>query len=121
MRALALFLIVTMAAGCSHTAINASASTSTSAAAPAAGTTTTGGSVSVHGHSHSLAALVIAGMFIAAAVDYSRDPRPGPSFSEFADWFRGTPPPPELAAERRVVEHDCTKPLPELSGNLKCR
>jgi len=119
MRAAALLLILAMAAGCSHThtTINASASTS----APTAGTTATGGSVSVHGHSHSLAALVVAGMFMAAAIDYSREPRPFPSFSSFADWFRGAPPPPELSAGRRISEQDCTQPIDESAGNLKCR
>jgi len=104
MRAVVL-LTVAMIAGCAH--------------APA--TTVTGGAVSVHGHGHSLAAVVIAGMFMAAAIDYSREPRPMPSFSSFADWFRGAPPPPEMDAERSVLEHDCTQPLPQLSGNLKCR
>jgi hypothetical protein len=75
----------------------------------------------VQGHGHSLAALVVAGMFIAAAADYAQDPYPPPRFSEFADWFRGAPRPPQLDAGRRVVEHDCAQPLPEMSGNLKCR
>ena len=99
-----------MASGCSHThtAINA-------------GNSVSGGSISVQAHGHSLGALVLAGMFIAAAADYSQDPYPAARFSEFADWFRGAPPPPELDARRRVVEHDCTKPLPEISGNLRCR
>jgi len=114
MRTAALLLCLVMASGCSHThtAINAGTGT---------GTTVTAGSVNVQAHSHSLAALVVAGMFMAAAIDYSRDPRPFPSFSSFADWFRGAPPPPELDAGRRVIEHDCTKPLPETSGNLRCR
>jgi hypothetical protein len=116
MRAVALLLTVAMIAGCAHahTAVNAGAGTAT-------GTTVTGGAVSVQGHGHSLAALVIAGMFLAAAVDYNQEPRPMPSFSSLADWFRGAPPPPELDAERTVLEHDCIRPLPELSGNLKCR
>ena len=116
MRAAALLLIVAMTGGCAHThtTVNAGAGT-------ASGTTTTGGSVSVHGHGHSLAALVIAGMFLAAAIEYDRESRPMPSFSGFADWFRGTPPPPEMAAERRISEQDCTRPIDESAGNLKCR
>jgi hypothetical protein len=119
-KGLILVAMVALAGGCSHTTINAGASTA-GGAAPAAGSAVTGGSVGVHTHSHSLAALVITGMFIAAAIDYNREPRPMPSFSSLADWFRGTPSPPELDAERRVLEHDCTQPLPEVSGNLKCR
>src|SRR5688500_2586886 len=114
MRTAALLLCLAVASGCSHThtAINAGTATATSA---------TAGSVSVQAHSHSLAALVVAGMFMAAAIDYSRDPRPFPSFSSFADWFRGAPQPLELDAGLRVIEHDCTKPLPVTSGNLRCR
>ena len=112
----ALLLAVVLFAGCAHTHTTVNAGSGT-----AAGTTTTGGSISVHGHGHSLAALVLAGMFIAAAADYSQNPHPAPSFSQFADWFRGAPPPAALDASRRVVEHDCTKPLPEISANLKCR
>jgi len=29
--------------------------------------------------------------------------------------------PPELSSTRTVVEHDCTRPLDGISGNLKCR
>lgn len=93
--ALVLLLLLT---GCAHTAVSATSG------APATGTTVTGGSVSVHAHGHSLAALVVAGILMAS----------------FADGFRGAPP-PEMAAERKVLEHDCTQPLPEDGGNLKCR
>ena len=116
MRAAALLLIVAMAGGCahSHTTINAGAGTASSS-------TVTTGSVSVHAHSHSLAALIVAGMFLAAAVDYNREPRPMPSFSTFADWFRGTPPPPEMAADRRINVQDCTQPIDISRGNLRCK
>ena len=114
MRLAALLLAVAMTTGCAHThtSVNAGA---------VSGTTSASASVSVHGHSNALAALVIAGMFIAAAADYSRDPYPPPSFATFADWFRGTPPPPEMDASRRVNEQDCTKPIDESAGNLRCK
>lgn len=99
--------MVLLLAGCSHATIDASTNSSTS------------GSVGGHVHSHSLAALVIAGMFMAAAIDHSREERSFPSFSSFADWFRGTSA-PELHPDRPISEQDCTKPL-ELTGNLKCR
>lgn len=82
-----------LVSGCAHTHTTANAG---------AMSTTTGGSVSVH--SHSLAALILAGMLLSVAAGYESEP-----------------PPPEMAADRRVVEHDCTKPLPQTSGNLKCR
>jgi hypothetical protein len=66
-----------------------------------------------------VAVLVIAGMFLAAATEEAREPRPFPSFSEFSDWVRGSAR-AELDPERRVSEQDCTRPV-ELGGNLKCR
>ena len=115
------FLLVLLLAGCSHATIDASSRTSTGSASPAAGTTVTSGQAGVHVESRALAAVVIAGMFMAAAVEDAREPRPMPSFSVFSDWFRGTPR-PQLADDRTVVEHDCSKPIPEgFSGNLKCR
>lgn len=111
--------MVLLLAGCSHATIHASSNTSVGGAVPSTGTSVTSGGVGVHVHSHSLAAVVVAGMFMAAAMDYSREPRSFPSFSSFADWFRGTPA-PELAPDRPINEQDCTKPV-ELTGNLKCR
>ena len=114
MRLVAALLALAMLAGCAHThtSVNAGA---------VSGTTSASASVSVHGHSNSLAALVIAGMFIAAAADYAREPYPPPSFSPFSDWFRGTPPPREMAEGRRINEQDCTKPIDHSAGNLRCR
>lgn len=117
MRLVAVLLLL---AGCSHVTIDASSSTSVAGAVPPAGTSVSGGAASVHVESASLAALIIAGMFVAAAIDDAREPRPFPSFSTFADWFRGAPR-REMSPGRPVSERDCTKPLDELSGNLKCR
>jgi len=114
-------VVVLLLAGCSHVTIDARTNTSTGGAVPPPGTSVTSGSAGLHIHSHSLAALVIAGMFIAAAVDYSREPRPFPSFSSVADWFRGAPPLPELDSGRRIGEQDCTKPIDESLGNLRCK
>ena len=63
------------------------------------------GSISVQGHGNSLAALIFAGMFLAAALTYREPPASAP----------------ELDASRRVNEQDCTKPIDESAGNLKCR
>ena len=116
------FLVVLLLlAGCSHVSIDARTSTSAGGAAPPPGTSVRSGGASVSIHSHSLAALVIAGMFIAAAADYSREQRSSPSFSTFSDWFRGAPPPRELDSTRRISEQDCTRPLNDSLGNLRCR
>jgi hypothetical protein len=106
------FLLVLLLAGCSHASINASTNTSSG--------TATSAQVGLHVESRSLAAVVIAGMFIAAAVDDAREPRPFPSFSTFSDWFRGTPK-AELDPERRVSEQDCTRPLDFSLGNIRCK
>jgi hypothetical protein len=70
--------------------------------------------------SRSLAAVVIAGMFIAAAADEAREPRPFPSFSTFSDWFHGEPR-AELDPARRVSEQDCTRPVDLSLGNIRCK
>jgi hypothetical protein len=114
------FLVLLLLMSCSHVTIDASSRTSAGSVVPSAGTSATSGQAGLHVESRALAAVVIAGMFMAAAVEDARQERPFPSFSVFSDWFRGTPA-PELAADRPVVEHDCTKPMPQFSGNLKCR
>jgi len=35
--------------------------------------------------------------------------------------YRGTERAPELAPVRRVNEQDCTRPIEDISANLKCR
>lgn len=96
MRSVALFFIALLA-GCAHTHTTVSSGS---------GTTATGASVSLHGHGHGVAALVVAGLFIAAAADYLNNPY---AVS------------PEMDAGRRVNEQDCSKPVDLSAGNLKCR
>ena len=109
-----LLLAVLLLAGCSHVSVDASSN-----ASPAATTTGAQAGVSVRS-SGSVAAVVIAGMFIASAVEDARNPRPFPSFSEFSDWFRGTPK-AELDPDRKVSEQDCTRPLDYSLGNIRCK
>ena len=78
------------------------------------------GSAGLQIQSNSLAAVVVTGMFVAAAIEGVREPRPFPSISALYDWTGSTPAPP-LAPERRVHEQDCSKPLEDPSANLKCR
>jgi hypothetical protein len=114
------FLLVLLLAGCSHVTIDARTRTSSgSATPPAPGTTVTSSKAGLHIESRALAAVVISGMFIAAAIEDAREQRPFPSFSVFADWFRGIPA-EQLTPDRPVSEQDCTKPV-EFTGNLKCR
>lgn len=89
---IAVLLLAAVIGGCAHThsSVNVGAGSSSGAHV----------SVGVHGDSHALAALVIAGMFIAGAA---------------------TPPPPELDPSRRVNEQDCTRPIDDPAANLRCR
>ena len=96
MRLVALLLVAALMTGCAHTHSSVNAGT---------GTTTVGGTVSVQGHGNSLAALIFAGMFLAAAMTYREPPASAP----------------ELDASRRINEQDCTKPIDESAGNLRCR
>ena len=114
-------LLVLLLAGCSHASIHATSNTSAGTVPATPGSSVSGGQVGVHVNSSSLAAVVIAGMFIAAAVEDAREERPFPSFSALADWFRGTPPPPALAPDRKVSEQDCTRPLDLTQGNIRCK
>jgi hypothetical protein len=113
-------LVVVLLAGCSHATIDVGANTSAGSVVPSAGTTVTSGTAGLHIQSPALAAVVITGMVMAAALDDARQERPFPSFSLFSDWFRGTPA-PELAAGRRISEQDCSRPIDPSLGNLRCR
>jgi hypothetical protein len=104
MKAKAALLLAMVVTGCSHTQIDVNG----------------GASVQAHTHSNAVAALLITGMFLAAASEEAREPRPLPSFATFADWFRGTPPTPPMDPQRAVLEQDCTGPV-DLTVTLKCR
>lgn len=108
MRLAAIAFLALLAAGCSaRTQLDA---TSTSGSS----------SVGLHIQSDSLAKAVVAGMVVAAAIDYQREPRPFPRFSAIYDWT-GSQAVPPLAPDRRVHEQDCSKPLEDTTANLKCR
>lgn len=115
MRAALLVSILVATAGCAHT----STSFQSGAAAGSRTTTVHGGRVVVHGHSDAFAAFMLAGMLVFAAADYNPETyySRGPSI---IDGFRGSLPAP-LDESRRISEQDCTRPLDETSGNLRCR
>ena len=104
MKSAVVLLAAVVVMGCSHAQIDVNG----------------GASVNAHSHSNAVAAVLIAGMFLAAAAEEARDPRPLPSFATFADWFRGTPPTPPMDPQRAIVEQDCTGPI-DFSVTLKCR
>ena len=117
MKRAALMVAAALAAGCSA---QVQLSGGSGAGPPASGTSVTTGPAGLQVESNTLTALVLTGMFFAAALEGARDPRPFPSMSVFSDWMRSTPPPP-LAPDRPVNEQDCSKPIVETGGNLRCR
>ena len=108
MRLAAIAFLALLAAGCSARMQLGAASTS--------GTS----SVGLHIQSDTLAKAVVAGMVVAAAIDYQREPQPFPRFSAIYEWS-GSQAVPPLAPDRRVHEQDCSRPLEDPSANLKCR
>jgi hypothetical protein len=100
-----------VASGCAaHSRLSASSNT---------GTSTTSTSVGVQIQSSGLAAAILAASLLAGAIDFSREERPFPNPGAL---FSPAPPPaPGLAPARTVSEQDCTRPLENSGGNLKCR
>ena len=64
--------------------------------------------------------VLLTGMIVYSAIEYSRNPTPFPSFSSFYE-FNSPPPPAPLDPNRKVIEQDCSKPLEDPTANLKCR
>ena len=92
------FLAILLLTACSHTQVGVSSNTSP-------GTSAAGGSVSLQANSSALAAVLIMGLFISAAVDEIRSPPPSIQ---------------PMDPQRKVLEQDCTKPV-DTSATLKCR
>ena len=85
--------ICILIAGCSHSQVQFSSGAASSSSSAG---------LSVQASGSTAAALI--GLGIAGAVIY-----------------RGTERAPELAPVRRVNEQDCTRPIEDISANLKCR
>jgi len=96
-------LLLLLCAGCSHTHM-------------VVDNRTTQGSVQVRTHAGpDLVTLLGLTIIAATIVDMERDSvrrRDDPLGSRDA---------PPLAADRAVFDHDCTRPVAEYSGNLRCR
>jgi hypothetical protein len=115
---MALALVIALA-GCSTTLTVNSGSSELSRSSA----TTGRGGLHVQGqvHSRSLAAVILAGLLIGAALEDGRDERPFPSLSTFfSDWMGPRPPLPLLPG-RHISEQDCTQPVDPAKGNLRCR
>jgi len=88
---LRMILFAVLVAGCSHGQVQGGTAISSSSAG-----------LNVQASGSTAAALI--GLGIAGAVIY-----------------RGTERAPELAPVRKVNEQDCTRPIEDISANLKCR
>jgi hypothetical protein len=105
-------LVAALAAGCSHVQY----AVSSGAPVAASGTTVTSGASGLTVSSGSGAAVVF--LLTLGVVDYALNPQPFPSPSAL---FMQSPPAPELAANRRISEQDCSKPVDLSLGNLRCK
>jgi triosephosphate isomerase len=86
MKSAVALLVAALMMGCSHAQIDVNG----------------GASINAHTHSNAVAALLITGMFLAAAAEEVRKPQPLPSP------YRG------------IIEQDCTRPV-DMTVTLKCR
>jgi hypothetical protein len=115
-------VLLVFLAACAHTDVRVNAGSAAVTRSTSATTTTQGGlQVSAQG-GRGLALLLGVGVAAAAIVDYARygwSSRPDAyPYLWNADGNRPAPP---LAPERRVNEQDCSRPIEDLSANLKCR
>jgi hypothetical protein len=92
------FLAILLLTACSHTQVGVSSDMSS-------GTSSLGGAVSLQTSSGALAAVLIMGLFISAAVDEIRTPPPSVQ---------------PMDPQRKVLEQDCSKPV-DTSVTLRCR
>ena len=115
MKFLALLVTVALAAGCSATTrVNVAAGTG--GAVPPAGTSASGGTFGLHVQGGSSAAAIVAAGTIAALIYGREDPR---DRDRVLPW--NAAPAPELLEGRAINVQDCTKPIKDLSANLRCR
>jgi hypothetical protein len=116
--------LLILLAGCSSVTVSGGTGGTGGTIPEARNSATTGsGGLQVHGqvHSRSLAAVILAGLLIGAALEDSREERPFPSLSAFfSDWM-GNRPAPELLPGRHISEQDCSQPLDFSRGNIRCK
>ena len=98
-------MVVVLATGCANTAVGVSSGAGT--------TVVSGGSIATTSSAAALAMVLTFGV-----LDYANNPQPFPSPSSF---FAPYQPAPEMAANRRISEQDCSKPVDVSLGNLRCK
>jgi hypothetical protein len=98
---LRMILFTGFIAGCSHAQVQFSGG---AASTTSGGTAISSSSAGLNVQASGSTAAALIGLGIAGAVIY-----------------RGTERAPELAPVRKVNEQDCTRPIEDISANLKCR
>jgi hypothetical protein len=98
---LRMILFAVSIAGCSHGQVQFSGG---AASTTSGGTAISSSSAGLNVQASGATAAALIGLGIAGAVIY-----------------RGTERAPELAPVRKVNEQDCTRPIEDISANLKCR
>jgi hypothetical protein len=115
-----MILFTVFIAGCSHSQVQFSSGAASTTSGGAAISSSSAG-LSVQASGSTAAALI--GLGIAGAVIYRSEPS-GYGARYNANPFlaiTGTDRAPELAPVRKVNEQDCTRPIEDISANLKCR
>ena len=103
--AIAALIIAVLLGGC------ASASIELGNAAPAPGTSVNSAAIRAEVSHSPYFGLLFLGVFAARVQD------------DYLSWHYGGSwrNPPQLAADREVVERDCSRPMPAPSANLRCK
>jgi hypothetical protein len=115
MRLLVAVACAALLSGCSHTSVGVNAGTTVQGG----GTTVASNRTGLHVQASNGAALAIVIIaLIAGSADYDKDRPPADPRALIPE---NTPPVPGLAPGRTVSEQDCSKPLTDFTGNLKCR
>jgi hypothetical protein len=122
MKRLLILLLCVQLAACTHAAVSVSTSTATTGSV-AAGTAAAGGQVAAASSGAGAIALfaVLAAMMTASEMSASGTTTYNANPFAAIDGSSSSRRLPELDANRRVHEQDCTRPIVDWSANLKCR
>src|SRR5512134_3021322 len=120
MKRLIVLLLCVQIAACAHGTVAVSTSTA-AASSVTAGSTAVGGQVAAASSGAGAIALFALAAAMMTASQMSATGTTTYNANPFAALDGSSRRPPELDANRRVHEQDCTKPISDWSANLKCR
>lgn len=122
MKRLLILLLCVQLAACANAAVSVSTSTAATGSVTA-GTAAAGGQVAAASSGAGAIALFAIAAAMMTASEMSASGTTTYNANPFAaiDGASASRRPPELDANRRVNEQDCTRPIVDWSANLKCR